>query len=82
MENHLAKLHAWRSRWRSLYAEVVDISVITHLPLCLLLPSDQGSKPVWNQRFSFYIDDQATELQIKILNHNYLTEDDEIGSTT
>ncbi|BBN01278.1 hypothetical protein MPTK1_2g06120 [Marchantia polymorpha subsp. ruderalis] len=44
--------------------------------------TNQGSKPVWNQRFSFYIDDQATELQIKILNHNYLTEDDEIGSTT
>ncbi|KAG6555003.1 hypothetical protein Mapa_003035 [Marchantia paleacea] len=44
--------------------------------------TNQGSKPVWNQRFSFYIDDSATDLQIKIFNHNILTEDDEIGSTT
>ncbi|KAL2642284.1 hypothetical protein R1flu_009871 [Riccia fluitans] len=44
--------------------------------------TNQGSKPVWNQKFSFYIDDSITELNVKILNHNILTEDDEIGSTT
>ncbi|CAM6128166.1 unnamed protein product [Calypogeia fissa] len=43
--------------------------------------SNQGSKPSWNQKFSFYIDDNATDLQIKIFNHNIIKEDDELGST-
>ncbi|KAL3695665.1 hypothetical protein R1sor_009741 [Riccia sorocarpa] len=43
--------------------------------------NNQGSKPVWNQKFSFYIDDTTTELNVRILNSNIL-EDDEIGTTT
>lgn len=44
--------------------------------------SNQGSKPIWNQKFSFYIDAEVTNLQIRVYNHNILTEDDELGSTT
>jgi hypothetical protein len=44
--------------------------------------SGQGSKPIWNQKFSFYIDDKTFELSIKVFNHRLIAEDEELGSTT
>ncbi|KAG6554190.1 hypothetical protein Mapa_004106 [Marchantia paleacea] len=43
---------------------------------------NQGSTPVWNQKFHFYVDDSDTEVQIKIYNENALQTDDIIGTTT
>ncbi|KAL2642282.1 hypothetical protein R1flu_009869 [Riccia fluitans] len=43
---------------------------------------DQGSKPIWNQKFHFYVDDSVTEMTVKIYNENTLQVDDLIGSVT
>ncbi|BBN01225.1 hypothetical protein MPTK1_2g05770 [Marchantia polymorpha subsp. ruderalis] len=43
---------------------------------------NQGSTPVWNQKFHFYVDDSDTDVQIKIYNENALQTDDIIGTTT
>ncbi|KAL2629199.1 hypothetical protein R1flu_013885 [Riccia fluitans] len=42
--------------------------------------TDQGSKPTWNQKFHFLIDDGVTDIIVKIYNENNLQVDDLIGS--
>jgi hypothetical protein len=64
----------------------LDFSALSFLNMVIYVKhscevaADQGSRPTWNQTFTFNIEDGATELSVKLYNKNALY-DSRIGDT-
>jgi len=50
--------------------------------VCLLIDVGKGSNPEWNETFVFSVSDNISEITIKLMDSDTLTEDDFVGEAT